>query len=158
MGGVSSKLLLVHNSMGHQSSSHVDLNWSPNSCYSTLKNPSWQLGKQLTYLKIATSKISCCGALFKRCPMGTMRMMAINENDHTCLVLIGSWPRVWLQPDVSSAAEDPTTTVEVTDDFKENVKIVLQLVSHPLSKVGRSFLYTLHMMVWPRCCQIFYGK
>ena len=51
-----------------------------------------------------------------------MRMMAINENDHTCLVLIGSWPRVRLQPDVSSAAEDPTTTVEVTDDFKENVK------------------------------------
>ena len=37
-------------------------------------------------------------------------------------MLIGSWPLVRLQPDVSSAAEDPTTTVEVTDDFKENVQ------------------------------------
>ena len=55
--------------MCHQSNSHVDLNWSPKSCYSTLKNPSWQLGKQLTYLNIATLKKSSCGAFFKHCPL-----------------------------------------------------------------------------------------
>ena len=54
VGHLSTECQLVLNTMGNHSSSHVDLNWSSCSCYSTLKNPSWQLGKQLTYLNIAT--------------------------------------------------------------------------------------------------------
>ena len=62
----------MSNSVVHQSStsSQVDLKKSPMSCVSTLKNSSWELGKQLTYCNIERWKKSSCDELFKRCPAG----------------------------------------------------------------------------------------
>ena len=59
----------MSNSVVHQSSSQVDLKKSPMSCVSTLKNISWELGKQLTYCNIERWKKSSCDELFKRCPL-----------------------------------------------------------------------------------------
>ena len=72
---LSSKCQLVQNSMGHQSSSHVDLNWSSNICYSTLKNHTCQHCKQLTHSKPRDITEIFFAAKFKHCSIGPGKLL-----------------------------------------------------------------------------------